>query len=71
MQGQEANVRSAIVREEECGVSTSNHRARNPEFRIVGGIGVPINQMKNNIPIHGFPWMVRLSKTMAINSQYC
>ena len=71
MQGQEANVRSAIVPEEECGISTSKLRARNSLFRIVGGSSVPILEMKNNVPIHGFPWMVRLSKTMAINSQYC
>jgi secreted trypsin-like serine protease len=54
--------------------TTSDHSVssvRADSRRIVNGHDVKIERIKNNIPIHGYPWMVRLSRKKNSREIFC
>ena len=44
---------------------------RDDSRRIVNGYDVHIEETKNNIPIHGYPWMARLSAKKYTRKNFC
>ena len=60
---------SPLVHDDDCGKSF--FESINDQTRIVNGEDVPVKLTSNNVYVHPYPWMVRISRSKTTESIFC